>query len=218
VARQYKRQYKLLSSFRALGFVLASLCLVSVSAVADDAPDIPADQNNADQKAAVQRLGEAFLPLATTFNCSKFAWGSFLNNGATVQIEYVPAGDNVERWTRLMTINIFPLPKDQSAQIDTMGKIQGGLLGVYKDKGKIIDQTLFKTDEGYPRLFVEYEIGDGLQKEHSAGAFLKLMPTAAQFVQIQARGKPFDPIDAANMKLFVQNKLKMPPAKTGPAN
>jgi hypothetical protein len=44
------------------------------------------------------------------------------------------------------------------------------------------------------------------------------MPTAAQFVQIQARGKPFDPIDAANMKLFVQNKLKMPPAKTGPAN
>jgi hypothetical protein len=211
------RRHKLISAFRALGFVLACLCLASVSAIADDAPDTPAGQNNADQKEAVQHLGTVFLPIAAAFNCPHFGWGSFVQNGTMVQLEYVPSGDNVEKWTRMMTVSIYALPKEAPDQIDAMRKMQGALLGVYGKDGHIIDQTLFQTSDGFPRMFVEYEVGEGPQKEHTAGAFLKMLPIAAQVIQIQARGKPFDPNDAANMKLFVQGKLSIPQTKTEPA-
>lgn len=211
------RRYKPISALRALDLVLACLCLASVAATADDAPDIPAGQNNDAQKEAVQHLGMVFQPIAATFNCPHFGWGSFVQNGTIVQLEYVPSGDNVEKWTRMMTISIYALPKEMPEQIDAMRKMQGALLGVYKKDGKIIDQTLFQTNDGFPRMFVEYEVGEGPQKEHTAGAFLKVLPIAAQMIQIQTRGKPFDPNDAANMKLFVQGKLPIPQTKASPA-
>lgn len=211
------RQDRLISAFRALGFVLTVLCLASVSAIADDAPDIPAGQNSDADKAAVIHLGWVFQAIAVAFNCPHFGWGSFVQNHTMVQLEYVPAGDSVERWTRLMTVSIYALPKEAPEQIDAMRKMQGTLLGVYGKDGHIIDQALFQAD-GFPRMFVEYEVGAGMQKEHSAGAFLKMLPSAAQMIQIQARGKPFDPNDAANMKLFVQGKLPIPPATGGAAN
>jgi hypothetical protein len=117
----------------------------------------------------------------------------------------------------MMTVSIYALPKEAPDQIDAMRKMQGALLGVYGKDGHIIDQTLFQTSDGFPRMFVEYEVGEGPQKEHTAGAFLKMLPIAAQVIQIQARGKPFDPNDAANMKLFVQGKLSIPQTKTEPA-
>jgi hypothetical protein len=102
-----------------------------------------------------------------------------------------------------MTNNLFLLQKDTPAQIAMMRQLGGSLLAEFQ-KGKIIDQTLLPSNDGCPRMLNEYEAGEGIQKEHAAGGFLKLMRTTAQFAQIDARGKPFDPNDAANMKLFVE--------------
>jgi hypothetical protein len=71
--------------------------------------------------------------------------------------------------------------------------------------------VLFEDNNGCPRLFVEYEIGEGLQKEHNAGAFSLSAPDTASFIQIGLRGKPFDQTDAANMKLFAQSRLPLSP-------
>jgi hypothetical protein len=84
-------------------------------------------------------------------------------------------------------------------------------LGAY-GKGKIVSQENYTDSNGDPRLFIEYEIGEGIQQEHSAGVFLRSGASSAAFVQIQTRGKPFDKKDAAHMKLYAQNKL---PAASG---
>jgi hypothetical protein len=188
----------------------AAICLVmsSPSAFAQGGPEIPAGQNNDTEKATVQRMAKFYGPAAVTFKCPQFVWGSFLKDHVDIQIEYVPDGDNVASWTRLMTINLYPLPKDEAGEIDAAKKIEGTLLDNLKSGGKILDQRLYENSHGLPRLYVEYEVGEGVQQEHAAGAYLILAPNIASFVQIQTRGKPFDPNDAANMKLLVEGKLK----------
>ncbi len=107
-----------------------------------------------------------------------------------------------------MTVIVFPLPQSADAQRDAMTKIEQGLLCSYS-KGKIFSQTTYAEKNGDPRLFLEYEIGEGLQKEHSAGTFLRVGISSAAFIQIQSRGKEFDAKDAANMKLFAENRLHL---------
>jgi hypothetical protein len=67
-------------------------------------------------------------------------------------------------------------------------------------------------------MLIEYEAGEGIPKEHAAGGFLKLIPTTAQFAQVQTGGKPFDPSGAANMKVFVEGEFKIAPTKAGSSN
>jgi membrane associated rhomboid family serine protease/tetratricopeptide (TPR) repeat protein len=177
--------------------------------------EIPPGQNTDADKVLIEKFANFFLPVAKTFGCQQFAWGSFVKNHNNIQLEYVPEGDDVRRWTRLIAITLYPLPKDTASQIKAMTDIRGHLLSV----GKLLDQTLYVTKQGYPGLFIEYEIGGGIQKEHSAGAFMTSLPDVASFIQIQSRGKPFDQADAANMKLFAHNKLPLaqPDNKDAPA-
>jgi hypothetical protein len=196
-----------------LRFAAISLFILSISfsAFAQSTPDIPADQNSAADKATVERMAKFYQPVAVAFRSPKFAWGSFLKDHAQIQLEYVPDGDNVARWTRLLTINLYPLPQDASAQIDVMKKIEGSLLSNYQGHGKIIEQNLYENSQGLPRLYIEYEIGEDIQREHAAGALLILAANVASFIQVQARGRPFEPNDAANMKLLAEGKLKLAP-------
>ena len=90
-----------------------------------------------------------------------------------------------------------------------MNRIKGGLLGNYSNHGKVLDQDLYTDSKGYPSVFIEYEIGEGILKEHSAGVFSTVVTDTASFIQIAARGKPFDETDAANMKLFAQHRLPL---------
>ena len=196
--------------FFALTITFFSLS-ISLSAFGQNAPDIPAGQNSGAERAAVEKMAKYYGPIAATFKCPDFAWGSFLKDHAQMQIEYVPGGDNISSSPRLLTINLYPLPKDTAGQIGIMKKIQKSLLSNYGDHGKILVQQLYENAQGVPRLYIEYEIGDGVQKEHAAGAFLVLAPNIASFVQIQERGRPLDPTDAANMKLLVEAKLKLTP-------
>jgi hypothetical protein len=192
-----------------LRFAAIGLVMSSVSAFAQNRPDIPASQNNDKERATVEKMAKFYGPAAVTFKCPQFVWGSFLKDHVDMQMEYVPDGDNVASWTRLMTINLYPLPKDEAGEIDSAKKIEGTLLDNFKNGGKILDQRLYENSQGLPRLYVEYEVGEGMQKEHAAGAFLILAPNIASFIQVQTRGKPFDPDDATNMRLLVEGKLKL---------
>ncbi len=107
-----------------------------------------------------------------------------------------------------MTVTVFPLSQSVDEQRAAMIKIQMSLLSAFS-KGKLIDQSLYTDQNGDPRVFLEYEVGEGLQKEHNAGTFLRAGKTSAAFVQIQSRGKEFDEKDAANMKLFAENHLQL---------
>jgi hypothetical protein len=126
-----------------------------------------------------------------------------------MSFEYVPDGTDVHNWTRLMTVTIYPLPQGNDAQRDAMRKIGVSLLASFAG-GRILDQVIYTDSKGDPRIFLEYEVGEGLQKEHNAGTFLRSGVSSAAFVQIQSRGKPFDEKDAADMKLLAENRLRLP--------
>jgi hypothetical protein len=186
--------------------ILAVLALLTFPALAD--PEIPPGQDGGPDRPQLIEFGQYFFPIAKTFGCNDFRWAAFGAGKRSMSLEYVPAGANINQWTRLMTVTVFPLPQLVDAQREAMKKIQAGLLGNYS-KGKIISEVTYTDQNGDPRLFLEYEIGEGLQKEHNAGTFLRARRSSAAFVQIQSRGKEFDGKDADNMKLFAENRLHL---------
>jgi hypothetical protein len=184
---------------------------ISLPSSAQTSGEIPSPPNSDADRTVIDKLVNYYRPVARTFNCKKFAWGSFVSNHTRITLEYVPESDDVNSWTRLMSITVFPLPKDTASQIEVMLNLGGQLLGSYGTHGKILSQENFQDSNGYPGIFIEYEIGEGIQNEHSAGAFSHSAPNIASFIQIQSRGKPFDQTDAANMKLFAQKRLPLSP-------
>ena len=186
--------------------IVLVLALLTFPALAD--PEIPPGQDGGPDKPMLIGFGNYFFPIAKTFGCNDFRWAAFGAGKRSMSLEYVPAGTDINKWTRLMTVTVFPLPQPADAQRDAMKKIEESLLGNYST-GKIISEVTYTDQNGDPRLFVEYEIGEGLQKEHNAGTFLRAGRSSAAFVQIQSRGKEFDGKDAANMKLFAENRLHL---------
>lgn len=182
------------------------LALLILPALAD--PEIPTGQDGGADKPQLIQFGNYFLPIAKTFDCSDFRWAAFGRGKKSMSFEYVPAGADLNQWTRMMTVTVFPLPQSVDAQRNQMMKIEEGLLGAYS-KGKIISENMYTDKNGDPRLFIEYELAEGLEKEHNAGTFLRASASSAAFVQIQSRGKEFDVKDSANMKLFAEGHLQI---------
>jgi hypothetical protein len=182
------------------------LALLTSSALAD--PEIPQEQDGGSNKPQLIQYGNYFLPIAKTFGCNDFHWAAFGIGNRSMTLEYLPTGDDINKWTRLMTVTVYALPQPGEAQHEAMTKFEGALLKNFSS-GKIINEVTYTEQNGDPRLFIEYEIGEGLQKEHNAGTFLRSGRSSAAFVQIQSRGKEFDGKDAANMKLLAENRLQL---------
>ncbi len=177
---------------------------VSLRSLADDsAGTIPA-QNTDSDKILVARFAYYYLPVAKVFGCDKFTSASKIDN--LLSLEYVPDGDDVNSWTRLMTIMLYPLPADKKSQIQEMRRIilNDMHLG---DSGKIVDEEFYQDSQGYPILYIEWTVGHGVQEEHEAGSFMISAPSTASMIMIQARGKPFDEADAAKMKLLAKRSM-----------
>jgi len=191
--------------FKLLTFCFLFVCLAILQPALAHAVEIPASQNNEQQTAIVLKFGTGDLPIAKIFGCDDFAWGSFTHNNV-MMLEYVPNGDNVNSWTKMVTITLHSLPADKASQISAMQSMEGTLLQGYSGKGRILDQQMYTDSKGYPRMFVEYEIGEGLMKEHNAGTYMLSGPTLAAFIQTQARNTELDPTNISNMKLIAEGK------------
>jgi hypothetical protein len=83
---------------------------------------IPSPPNSVADKTLIEQFANYYLPIARTFGCKKFAWGSFVRNHELIQLEYVPESDDVVSWTRMITITLYPPPKETASQIEAMRK------------------------------------------------------------------------------------------------
>ena len=182
---------------------LALIAFLALPALATAAPEIPPGQDGGADRPMLIQFGNYFLSIAKAFGCQDFRWATFGPSKNFISLEYVPEGEDIHSWTRLMTVTVYPLPQGHDAQRAAMTKIEGGLLASFSN-GRILNSTNYTDANGDPRLFLEYEVGEGLQKEHSAGTFLRSGVSSAAFVQIQSRGRPFNEKDAADMKLFAE--------------
>jgi hypothetical protein len=154
---------------------------------------------------AIEALAKEFAATPASFGCPEFAWGQ-KNDESTTTMEFVPAGDDVKKWTRMTTVTTLALPPKEADRAAIVKRLQAIMLSNYSQHGNVLDTQEGKDAKGSPTVFVEYEIGQGKAKEHNAAAIVKLRPDLAGIVQIQSRGKRLTPEDVAKMQTFAQIK------------
>lgn len=164
-----------------------------------------------------------FEPIAKMFGV-EFAWAD-AQSTSSIQLEFVPRGDDVRSWTRMLTINTLALPPKEAESLEVVKDLQTNILARYREKTNVLDMKEGTDPSGAPTLFVEYEIGDGAAREHNAAAIMKLRAGQASkrdgnlagIVQIQSRGKPLAREDVEKMKAFAatgKQAAAAPAAKT----
>jgi len=149
-------------------------------------------------RAAIEALAKDLAPLAATFGC-EFAWGD-MQAADSATLEFVPAGDDVRKWTRLVTITVIGIPAQQPAQAKLIKQIHDMMEQRVAQRGKLLNKVLGNDGNGLPSSFMEYEIGTGAAKEHNAMAVMKVRADLAGIVQIQARGNALAREDAEKMQ------------------
>jgi hypothetical protein len=163
--------------------VIAALLIASATAAW---PEVYVnDPNSRDpNRAAIVATGNDLAPIAKEFGC-EFAWGQ-LNDASSASLEYVPKGDDVRTWTRLVTITTVNLPADVQAQAQLMKRLHTIALSGFSGRGSVRAQKTGENPKGLPALYFEYEIGEGAQKEFGAVGVYKVRPDIAAIVQIQS--------------------------------
>ncbi|MDP2207122.1 MAG: hypothetical protein Q8K65_12545 [Alphaproteobacteria bacterium] len=146
------------------------------------------DTTDESQIARLKATGEAFMPIAKDFNCTKLTWAHFADpQFRAAQLEYAPAGHDVKKWTRLQTTTVYALTGRADADTTIMNDLAQLLVSNYKRSAEVIDLQYFENGIGEPAFFIEYKIGVGDAREHNAGVFMRTSDKAAAFMQIQAR-------------------------------
>lgn len=148
-------------------------------------------------RAFIETLAKDLQSIPASFGC-ELAWGHMDEN--SVQIEFVPKGDDVRKWTRLVTMTLVSLPPQPAGKVETTKRLQAIMTDNFNQRGRVIESKSGADKNGTPTLYVEYKIGTGAAEEHNAAIVMMLRPDWAGVVQIQAREKPLAREDAARMK------------------
>ena len=159
------------------------------------------DKNPTDpNRAQILALAAEIAGIPKSFGC-EFAWGQ-MNDPSSASMEFVPHGDDVRAWTRLVTITTVALPPKQAEQIELLKKLQAIMTNSFTQRGHVLEIKSGANAKGVQTLFVEYETGQGAAKEHNAAGIVRLRADMAAIVQIQSRGKPLARADADKMKVL----------------
>jgi hypothetical protein len=188
-----------IARFQALSTLLLAFATAGWGIAPANADFYANDAKSTDpNRAAIEALAKDLAPIAAAFGC-EFAWGD-MHDPTNATLEFVPAGDDVRKWTRLVTITTVGMPPQQAAQSALIKDLHNMMEGRIIQRGRLLDKALGSDGGGLPSSFMEYEIGQGADKEHNAVAVMKVRADLAGIVQIQARGKPLAREDADKMR------------------
>jgi hypothetical protein len=181
-------------------FALAALLFAGFAMTSRATAEVYADDPNSQDpnRALILALAKDLAPIADAFGC-KFAWGQ-ISDASSATLEFVPKGDDVRKWTRLVTITTLGMPPQEPAQAQLMARLQNITLANFTQRGRVLQSKTGDNPKGMPALYFEYELGDGAAKEHGAVGVYKTRPKMGAIVQIQSRGKPLARDDAAKMR------------------
>ena len=157
----------------------------------------PTDPN----RAAIEALAKDVVALPAMFGCPEFAWGQMSAPPQGAALEFVPTGDDVKKWKRLFTVTTFGLNGTDAEQAAQLKELRASVLATFVRKSNIINSKL-GTSNGAPVAFIEYELGNGADKEHAALGIVRLHDGLAGIVQIQSRGAPLPKADASKMEQY----------------
>lgn len=182
------------------------LCLVLCAPVASGAFETPLTDPKG--VAVLEKLGTFFKPVADQFGCTDFAWGNVANEGKLASLEFVPPGVKVAEWKRMVTVTVYSLTGDAVQNKVEMQGIVNALTKQFETNGKVISKSLYTNNADEAGAFFEYEVGLGAAKEHNAGIFMRVTPTLAAFMQIQARGGALSADDSLKIHKMANPKAR----------
>lgn len=164
--------------------VFAIVCVVKPAAAFETQVEDPA------QRTLLQVMGQAFTPAATRLGAPVFAAADYSDpEHRSALLEYLPEGQQLKGWTRMVSIAVYNLEEDPKQQQSTMMAVAGGLYKAFVTHGKVLQVQHYMNDKAEPGMFIEFEIGEGAAKEHNAAVFMRTSKRAAAFIQLQSRGK-----------------------------
>ncbi|MEZ0263067.1 MAG: hypothetical protein ACAH80_18830 [Alphaproteobacteria bacterium] len=189
-------------------FYALMLCLALLAPVAAQAFDTPLKDPKGVK--VLEKLGIFFKPVADQFGCTDFAWGNVANAGKLATLEYVPPGHKVEQWTKLVTVTVYSLEGDPVQDKALMSAMVTALTKTFEANGKVISHSLYRNKAEEMSAYYEYETGLGGAKEHNAGVFMRVTPTLAAFMQVQARGGALAADDLLTIHKMVDPRANHP--------
>lgn len=166
------------------------------------------------QRTLLQVMGQAFTPAASTLGCPVLVAANYSDpENRSAMLEYLPQGQTLDNWTRMFSVSVYTLDDDAARQKITMMALSGALLKAFEQHGKVLQNQHYANAAGEPGMFIEFEMGQGAQKEHNAGVFMRTSKQAAAFFQVQSRGKPLSKEDVlAIHKMITPNPQEAPPS------
>lgn len=161
----------------------------------------------------LQVMGQAFAPAAAKLGCATLVSANYTDSeNRSAMLEYLPQGQSPENWSRMFTVSVYTLEGDPARQRMIMMTLSGALLKAFEQNGKVLQKMHYANSAGEPGMFIEFEMGQGAQKEHNAGIFMRTSKQAAAFIQVQSRGKPLSKDDVLTMhKMITPNPQEAPP-------
>lgn len=142
------------------------------------------------QRTLLQVMGQAFQPAAARLGAPVFVAADYSDpQHRSALLEYLPEGQQLNGWTRMVSVAVYNLEEDIEQQQMTMVAVAGGLYKAFVTHGKVLQVQHYMNDKSEPGMFIEFEIGEGAAKEHNAAVFMRTSKRAAAFLQLQSRGR-----------------------------
>lgn len=129
-----------------------------------------------------------FGGFAKMLGCTKNTFTKFsaINIG---EMEFLPEDQHGANWSQLFTATIQILPDNEKLSIAAINGFASNLLNNYARHATIVDSKSFKASDGTPVIYMEYEIRDGLLREHGVGVYGRHTNTLAAFTRYEVRGR-----------------------------
>ena len=164
--------------------VTAMVCAAQPAAAFETQIEDPA------QRTLLGVMGQAFMPAAVRLGAPVFAAADYSDpEHRSALLEYLPEGQQLKGWTRMVSIAVYNLEEDPKQQQDTMMAVAGGLYKAFVTHGNVLQVQHYMNNKSEPGMFIEFEVGEGALKEHNAAVFMRTSKHAAAFIQLQSRGK-----------------------------
>ena len=142
------------------------------------------------QRTLLGVMGQAFAPAAMRLGAPVFAAADYSDpEHRSALLEYLPEGQPLKGWTRMVSVAVYNLEEDPEQQQSTMMAVAGGLYKAFVTHGRVLQVQHYMNNKSEPGMFIEFEIGEGAATEHNAAVFMRTSKRAAAFIQLQSRGK-----------------------------
>ena len=147
-----------------------------------------------------EQLIAHFGQIAAALQCPQYAFSDMKGDKNSGLIEYLPEGQNLDSWTRMVTVNMFLLPQKKEQYTEYMKGLKQHLLSSFRSNAEVGEVMEGVHEDGTPVLLMEYETGEGDSREHALAIYARFFSSVSAMMHLQVRGGKLSDQDRMAMK------------------